>query len=265
MASLGTQAIFIHPTEAVHGDMGAITSKDLILAVSHSGNSEELLRLLESVKKWLEVDVIAIAGRCGSAIDHFATVILDTGITTEACALGLAPTSSSTAALAVGDALAVCASLARGVRVHDFARRHPFGSLGRQLYIQVKEIMRGDYPKVHADMSLDKVLNQITQGGLGLVIVDLEKGDKGIITDGDIRRTVQSCPDWATKKARDVVSSSPVHVHEDACAFDALALMESKKITSLVVVDNQGYVIGVTHIHDILSPISQRLQADTAG
>jgi arabinose-5-phosphate isomerase len=261
MSSLGTPAIFMHPTEAVHGDMGGLASGDLIVAVSHSGSSEELLAFLEPVKTWLGLHVIAITGRRGGAIDNFATVVLETAVTEEACSLGLAPTSSSTAALALGDALAVCASRVKGVGAHNFARWHPSGSLGRRLYVRVKAIMHKDYATVHADALLDVVAQKITQGGLGLVIVRQGGERVGIITDGDIRRAVQTHSDWATKRARDIMSSSPYRIEETALALDALALMESKKITSLIVTDAKGRIQGVAHLHDILSPASLRLQS----
>lgn len=261
MSSLGTPAIFMHPTEAVHGDMGVLASGDLIIAVSHSGSSEELLAFLEPVGTWLGLNVIALTGRRGGPIDHFATVVLETGVAEEACSLGLAPTTSSTAALALGDALAVCASQVKGVGAHNFARWHPSGALGRRLYVRVKELMRRDYAVVQADACLDVVVQKITQGGLGLVIVTEENQGEGIITDGDIRRAVQNHPDWATKRARDIMSRSPHRIAEHALAFDALALMESKRITSLVVTDAQGRIQGVAHVHDILAPASLRLQA----
>jgi len=259
MSSLGTPALFLHPTEAVHGDMGALASTDLILAVSHSGNSEELLAFLEPVATGFGLKIIAIIGRRGGAVDNFATIVLETGVTEEACALGLAPTSSSTATLALGDALAVCASRLKGIGAHHFARWHPSGSLGRRLYVQVKDIMRQNYTRVHADASLNVVVEKITQGGLGLVIVEQEDGGEGIVTDGDIRRAVQTHSDWATKRAHDIMSTSPHRIQENALAFDALALMESKKITSLVVFDAEGRMVGVVHLHDLLSSASLRL------
>lgn len=261
MSSLGTPALFMHPTEAVHGDMGSLASEDLIVAVSHSGNSEELLAFLEPVKTWLGLNVIAITGRRGGALDNFATVVLETAVTEEACSLGLAPTSSSTAALALGDALAVCASQVKGVGAHNFARWHPSGSLGRRLYVRVKEIMHKDYPTVGVEALLDVVVEKITQGGLGLVIVRQGGERVGIITDGDIRRAVQAHSDWAAKRARDIMSIAPHRIEENALALDALALMESKKITSLVVTDAAGRIQGVAHLHDILSPASLRLQS----
>jgi arabinose-5-phosphate isomerase len=265
MSSLGVPAIFMHPTEAVHGDMGALAANDLLVAVSHSGNSEELLAFLEPVGAWLGLSVIAITGRRGGSIDNFSTVVLETGVAEEACALGLAPTSSSTAALALGDALAVCASQVRGVGASQFARWHPSGSLGRRLYVRVKEIMRKDYTTVGVDASLDIVVRKITQGGLGLVIVRQEGEREGIITDGDVRRAVLSHPDWATKRARDIMSSSPYCIEENALALDALALMESRKITSLIVTNVEGRIQGVAHLHDILSSASLRLQSGAAN
>jgi arabinose-5-phosphate isomerase len=260
MSSLGIRALFVHPTEAVHGDMGVLAPDDLILALSHSGNSEELLAFLEPVGTWLGLSVIALVGRAGGAIDNFSTVTLETGVSDEACALGLAPTTSSTATLALGDALAVCASKMKGVRPHDFARWHPSGSLGQRLYVRVKDLLHRHYASVDADALLDSVIRQISQGGLGVVLVDLGSAGRGIITDGDIRRAVQMHADWETKQAREIMSSPPCVIQEDALAFDALALMESKRITSLVVVDSEDQVTGIVHLHDILSSVSSRVR-----
>lgn len=264
MSSLGVPALFVHPTEAVHGDMGVLSPDDVILALSHSGNSEELLAFLEPVGTWLGLNVIALVGNSGGTISNFSTVVLETGVAMEACALGLAPTSSSTATLALGDALAVCASKMKGVRPQDFAKWHPSGSLGRRLYVRVKDAMHRNYACVDAETALGSVVQQITQGGLGVVLVEVRNAERGIITDGDIRRAVQSYPDWATKKACEVMSSPPCCIQEEALAFDALALMESKKITSLVVVDAEDNVTGIAHLHDILSSASSRLHLDEA-
>lgn len=264
MSSLGIRALFLHPTEAVHGDMGVLAPDDLILALSHSGKSDELLAFLEPVGTWLGLSVIALVGRTGGAIDNFSTVILETGVADEACMLGLAPTTSSTAALALGDALAVCASKMKGIRPPDFARRHPSGSLGQRLYIRVKDVMHRHYASVAADALLGAVVQQITLGGLGVALVDVGSRERGIITDGDIRRAVQTHADWATKQAREIMSSPPCSIQEEALAFDALALMESKKITSLVAVDSEEHVTGIVHLHDILSPASSRMRKETA-
>lgn len=264
MSSLGIRALFLHPTEAVHGDMGALASGDLILALSHSGNSEELLAFLEPVGTWLGLSVIALVGRAGGAVDNFSTVTLETGVSDEACALGLAPTTSSTATLALGDALAVCASKMKGIRPHDFARWHPSGSLGQRLYVRVKDLMHRDYASVDADELLSSVVHKITEGGLGVVLVDLGSAGRGIITDGDIRRAVQTYTDWEIKRAREIMSSPPCAIQEAALAFDALALMESKRITSLAVVDSDERVVGIAHLHDILSSASSRLRPKEA-
>jgi arabinose-5-phosphate isomerase len=244
--------------------MGVLAPGDLILALSHSGNSEELLAFLEPLGTWLGLNVIALVGRAGGAVDNFSTVILETGVADEACVLGLAPTTSSTATLALGDALAVCASKLKGIRPQDFARWHPSGSLGQRLYVRVKDLMHRHYASVEEETSLGVVVHQITQGGLGVVLVDLGNAGRGVITDGDIRRAVQSHADWATKKAREIMSSPPCCIHEEALAFDALALMESKKITSLVVVDTEDRVTGIAHLHDILSAASSRVQPNAA-
>lgn len=253
LSSLGVPSVFVHPTEGVHGDLGIITSDDIIIGISHSGNTEELLSFLLAARLRLGAQLIAVVGRRGGSIDGLADIVIETGVTEEACLLGLAPTTSSTAALALGDALAVAVSRMRGVQPKDFAALHPAGELGRRLYTPVAAIMRTDFPKADAEQTLREVVPQITAGGLGLVIVQDRKNSRiGIITDGDVRRAVQKGSDWPERKAGEVMSSPPRSIGIEALSFDALTEMESRKITSLVVLDGHGTLCGVVHIHDIL-------------
>jgi arabinose-5-phosphate isomerase len=253
LSSLGMPALFIHPTEGVHGDLGILAPDDLIIGISHSGNTEELLSLLLTVKLRFHTPLIAIVGLRGGRIDGLADIVLETGVVEEACALGLAPTTSSTAALALSDALAVAASQLKGVRPQDFAILHPAGALGQTLYTPVAAIMHCDFPRVEAEQPLREVVPYITAGGLGLVAVEDKKHTRiGIITDGDIRRIVQEGNGWPEVQAGTVMSSPPKSITIDALSMDALTKMEREKITSLVVLDNQGALCGVVHIHDIL-------------
>jgi arabinose-5-phosphate isomerase len=253
LASLSIPAIFIHPIEGLHGDLGMLAPDDLIIGISHSGNTEELLSFSLTAKLRFQVQLIAIVGVRGGSLAGLADIVLETGVEEEACALGLAPTTSSTAALALGDALAVAVSRLRSVQPKDFAVLHPAGELGRRLYTPIAAIMRRDFPTVDAEQPLRDVVPYMTAGGIGLVAVaDRKKARIGIVTDGDVRRTVQRGNSWLDLKAGAVMSSPPKAIGIEALSMDALAKMESEKITSLVVLDDQGAVCGIVHIHDIL-------------
>jgi arabinose-5-phosphate isomerase len=253
LASLSIPAMFIHPIEGMHGDLGMLAADDLIVGISHSGNTEELLSFMLTAKLRFHAQLIAIVGVRGGSLDGLADIVLETGVVEEACALGLAPTTSSTAALALGDALAVAVSRLKGVQAKDFAALHPAGELGRRLYTPIAAIMRQDFPTVDAEQALREVVSQMTAGGLGMVVVqDNKHGRLGIVTDGDVRRTVQRSNNWLDLQAGEVMSSPPKAIGIEALSMDALAKMESEKITSLVVLDGQGTVCGLVHIHDIL-------------
>jgi arabinose-5-phosphate isomerase len=253
LSSLSIPAVFIHPTEGLHGDLGMLASDDLIIGISHSGNTEELLSFLLTAKLRFQAQLIAIVGSRGGSLDGLADIVLETGVVEEACALGLAPTTSSTAALALGDALAVAVSRLKGVQPKDFAVLHPAGELGRRLYTPIAAIMRRDFPTVDAGQPLREVVLHMTSGGIGLVVVeDRHHGRIGIITDGDVRRGVQHGDRWLELKAGEVMSSPPKAIGVEALSMDALAKMEGEKITSLVVLDGSGAVCGIVHIHDIL-------------
>jgi arabinose-5-phosphate isomerase len=253
LASLSIPAIFIHPTEGLHGDLGMLATDDVIIGVSHSGNTEELLSFLLAAKLRFQAQLIAIVGVRGGSLDGLADIVLETSVMEEACALGLAPTTSSIAAMALGDALVVAVSRLKGVQPKDFAVLHPSGELGRRLYTPIAAIMRRDFPTVDVGLTLREIVPQMTAGGLGMVAVeDRENARIGIITDGDVRRTVQRGNGWPDLRAGEVMSSPPRTIGVDALSMDALTKMETERITSLVVLDDQGGVCGLVHIHDIL-------------
>ncbi len=253
LSSLGRPSFFVHPTEGVHGDLGMLRSDDLLISVSQSGSTNELVSFLTVAKTRFNVPVIAIVGENGGNLERWADIVLATGAVEEACALGLAPTTSSTAALALGDALAVAVSRLMGLEAKDFAALHPAGALGHRLYAPVEKLMRREFPRVDAGRTLREISPLITQGGIGLAVVeDKETGRLGVVTDGDIRRAVQKGPAGLDQKARDVMSASPKSVGLKTLGMDALMEMERSRITSLVVLDEQGRLAGVLHIHDIL-------------
>ncbi|MBI4396953.1 MAG: KpsF/GutQ family sugar-phosphate isomerase [Elusimicrobia bacterium] len=253
LASLGRSAFYVHPTEGVHGDLGMLQSGDLLIAISHSGNTSELMSFLLVAKKYHRVPIIAIVGGTGGGLGRLADLILTTGVEEEACVLGLAPTTSSTAALALGDALAVTVSRLMKLQAKDFAALHPAGSLGGRLYAPVAQLMRHEFPRARADQSLKEIAPLISAGGLGLIVVqDGKRSRFGIITDGDIRRAAQAGSARLEKKAGDVMSSPPKTIDVKSLGVDALMRMENSKITSLVVTDGHRRPVGVLHIHDIL-------------
>jgi arabinose-5-phosphate isomerase len=255
-SSLGIPAFFVHPTEGVHGDLGTLMPDDLVLVISHSGNSDELIPFLQVAKRRLRVPIIAIVGTRGGSVDSLAGIVLETGVKEEACALKLAPTTSSTAALALCDALAVVASGLKGIQAKDFAALHPAGSLGKRLYTPVARLMHVNFPKVGPEQTLKEIMPRMSggEGGiLGLVVVeDKEHGRIGIITDGDIRRVAQANNGSLERKAGEAMSTPPRTIGVDALGVDALTKMEEERITSLVVVDTKDNLVGVVHIHDIL-------------
>ena len=252
LASTGTPAFFMHPAEASHGDLGMITSQDLLLAVSLSGETREVVTILPVVKR-MGARLLAMTGNPNSTIAQAADVHLDISVAEEACPLNLAPTASTTATLAMGDALAVALLKNRGFTAEDFARSHPSGSLGRRLLLRVSDVMRtGDrVPAVSADVTLRDALLEMTDKGLGMTaIVDSGNGILGIYTDGDLRRTLDSGADIRTTIIRDVMQSSCKTTSADVLAAEALHILEENKITSLLVAeDNQ--LVGALNIHDL--------------
>jgi arabinose-5-phosphate isomerase len=254
LASTGTPAFFIHPSEAKHGDIGMITSQDVVLALSNSGETEEITALLSSLKN-LQVPLISMTGKPHSALAKAAAVNLNVAVEKEACPLGLAPTSSTTAALVMGDALAVALLQMRGFTENDFARSHPGGTLGRKLLMTVEEIMhQGDaIPRVSPEMALKDALIEITHKKLGMTTIVNEKGVlEGIFTDGDLRRALDCKADIHITPISTLMTASPKTIPPSLLVTEALAVMESFKITALVVTNDQHHPIGILHIHDIL-------------
>jgi len=254
LSSTGTPAFFLHPSDAVHGDLGVLTSDDVVVALSYSGATEELIRILQTAKQ-LGARLIAITGDRASALATGADVALDCEVSAEACPLGLAPTASTTAALALGDALAMSVLVAKGFRIEDFAKLHPGGRLGRQL-MRVEQLMHaGDLaPTVAPSAKMPEVIYEMSRKGLGMTCV-IGDGRRllGIITDGDLRRHMSRTDNLLALSASDVMTPQPTTISRDLLAAEALHVMEGgpRKITSVVVVDASGSVEGVIHIHDL--------------
>jgi len=253
-ASTGSPAFFIHPSEAKHGDMGMITKKDVLLAISNSGESEEIVSILPFLKR-LDVPLIALTGKPHSTLAKAATVHIDVSVKKEACPLGLAPTSSTTAALVMGDALAMALLEKRGFTEEDFALSHPGGTLGRRLLLRVNDVMHkeNEIPKVAKQATLKEALMEMTQKKLGMTTIVNENDELlGIFTDGDLRRTLDKHLDLQATGIADVMSKNPKTISKTMLAAEALAILETYKITSLIVIDEQRHPIGIIHIHDIL-------------
>jgi len=254
LASTGTPAFFVHPGEASHGDVGMITRDDAVLALSNSGETDEILVIVPVIKR-LGVPLIAFTGNSVSALARVAAVHLDIGVPAEACPLNLAPTASTTAALAVGDALAVALLKARGFTEEDFARSHPAGTLGRRLLLHVKDVMRmgTDVPKVFAHTTLAEGLLEMTRKGLGMTaIVDAADHAIGVFTDGDLRRALDRAADLRATRMDEVMTRHAKTIRATNLAAEAVHLMETHRITALVVVDSNDIVVGALNVHDLL-------------
>ena len=251
-SSTGTSAFFLHPAEAIHGDLGAIRDDDVVLALSHSGETEELIRLFESIRR-IGARLIAITGSPRSTLARAADVTLDCSIAEEACPMNLVPTASTTAALALGDALAMTVLVEKGFKPEDFASLHPGGKLGKKL-MRVEQLMSaGDaLPVVQLHTAMKDVIYEMSRKALGMTSV-VEKDGRlaGIITDGDLRRKMATTPNILDLTARDVMTVNPVAIPQTTMAAEALALMEQRKITSIVVIDGERRVAGVVHLHDL--------------
>jgi arabinose-5-phosphate isomerase len=253
LASTGTPSFFVHPGEASHGDLGMITRDDVVLALSNSGETAEILTILPVIKR-LGVPLIAFTGNSDSPLARIATVHLDIRVPAEACPLNLAPTASTTAALAVGDALAVALLKARGFTEEDFARSHPAGTLGRRL-VYVQDLMRtgADVPTVRADATLAQGLMEVTSKRLGMTaIVDDSMHVLGVFTDGDLRRALDASVDLQATRMDKVMSRNPKSALPKMLAAEAVHLMETHSITSLVVLDTDGRLVGALNVHDLL-------------
>lgn len=254
LASTGTPSFFVHPGEASHGDLGMITATDVVLAISNSGETPEILTILPLIKR-LGVPLIAMTGRPGSTLATAADAHLDVGVDKEACPLNLAPTASTTATLAMGDAMAVALLNCRGFTREDFALSHPGGQLGRRLLLHVRDIMRtGDrVPRVSPGLAVSEGLFEISRKGLGMTaVVDAQDRVLGIYTDGDLRRTLDARRDLTTTPIHEVMTRNVKTVHGAMLAAEAVRLMETHAITALLVVDNDGHLIGAFNVHDLL-------------
>jgi arabinose-5-phosphate isomerase len=251
LASTGTPAFFLHPAEAVHGDLGVIQGDDVIVALSNSGETHELLRLVETIKR-LGARLIAICGNSTSTLVEAADVALDCHVSEEACPLNLVPTASTTAALALGDALAMTLLVARGFKEEDFANLHPGGKIGKRL-MRVEQVMAtGDtVPSVTPSTPMREVVQQITSKGLGMTCVVEADRLAGVITDGDLRRHMSASVDLLGRTAADIMTRNPVTIARGTLAVEVLNVFEQRKITSIVVVDGRGRVEGVVHLHDL--------------
>ena len=253
-ASTGTPAFFMHPAEASHGDLGMITAGDIVIALSNSGESDEILAIVPPLKR-LGASIIAITGNDDSTLAKASDIHLSAHVSKEACPLGLAPTSSTTLALALGDALALCVLDQRDFTAEDFARSHPGGSLGRRLLIHVNDLMRTgeQVPKVSLNASLSEGLLEMTRKGLGLTaVVDSQNLPIGIFTDGDLRRAFERKVDVAQSGIKDVMHQNPLTIHESKLAIEAVEIMEQHKINALLVTDDKGILVGALNMHDLL-------------
>ncbi|MDX8386560.1 MAG: KpsF/GutQ family sugar-phosphate isomerase [Gallionella sp.] len=254
MSSTGTPAYFVHPGEASHGDLGMITSEDVIIALSYSGESQELMTIVPIIKRQ-GAKLISMTGNSASNLALVADVHLNAAVDQEACPMNLAPTASTTAALALGDALAVALLDAKGFGAEDFARSHPGGSLGRRLLTHVRDIMRSGerVPMVLEDAMLTDAILEISKKGVGMTaIVDSNKHVLGIYTDGDLRRTLAQKQDFNTTTVREVMSANPRHINPDALAAEAVQAMEEFNISQILVVDEQNKLVGALNMHDLL-------------
>jgi len=254
LASTGTPAFFLHPAEAGHGDLGMITRSDVVLAISNSGETPELVLLLPQLKR-LAVPLIVMTGAPGSTLGKAANVVLDVSVPEEACPLNLAPTASTTATLAMGDALSVAMLEARGFTEKDFAHSHPGGSLGRRLLLHVEDLMHkgADVPRVHVDTPLREGLLEMSRKKLGMtVVVDDNERILGVFTDGDLRRALDHAPvDVRTTPMSAVMTPNPKHITPRELAAEAVHLMEKYAITALPVADEHGKLIGALNVHDL--------------
>jgi len=254
LASTGTPAFFVHPGEASHGDLGMITADDVIIAISNSGHSAEIITLLPLLKR-MGVPLISMTGDAHSTLAQAADASLDISVEYEACPLDLAPTSSTTVTLVMGDALAVALLEARGFTAEDFAFSHPGGTLGRRLLLKVGDIMhsKDELPRVDQNLPLSQALVEMTNKGLGITtVIDADGALVGVFTDGDLRRTVDQKIDLSTATMQSVMNAHPLTIHSNMLAAEALGLMEAKAVTALVVSNKNQQPVGVIHMHDLL-------------
>jgi arabinose-5-phosphate isomerase len=254
LSSTGTPAFFVHPAEASHGDLGMITSHDVVLAISNSGEADELTTLLPHLRR-MSIPIIAMTGNPSSTLGQYANYHISTRVDHEACPLNLAPTASTAAQLAMGDALAVACLESKGFKASDFAASHPGGTLGRKLLTRVSDIMRtgAAIPIVNSDTSLLEMMEIMSHSGLGLaVLTDAQKYPIGIFTDGDLRRELSLGNDFVHRSIDLIMRKRPKTIHEFSLAIDAIAIMESERITSILAVSDAGQLVGVLNSNDLL-------------
>lgn len=254
LASTGTPALFVHPAEAHHGDLGMVQPGDVVLAISNSGESEELTGLLPVLKRQ-GVTLIAMTGKPTSALARHADIVLDSAVAQEACPLNLAPTASTTTQMALGDALAVVLLDARGFKAEDFARSHPGGSLGRKLLTHLRDVMRsGDaVPRVAPEAGFGEVMSEMSRKGLGATaVVDAAGALLGVFTDGDLRRKIEAGTDLRSLNARALMTPQPRTIRDDVLAAEAVALMETHRINTLLVTDASGLLVGAVSTNDLM-------------
>jgi arabinose-5-phosphate isomerase len=252
LSSTGTAAVFLHPAEAIHGDLGVVQAGDVVVALSRSGETEELVRLLEAIRR-IGARLISITGQPNSTLGHAADVTLNCHVAEEACPMNLAPTASTTAALALGDALALALSRRKGFKEEHFADLHPGGRLGKKL-MRIETLMQtGDaVPRVGPDSPMPDVIHEITDKRLGMTcVVDANGRLEGVVTDGDLRRHMTPGSRLLENRAAEIMTTRPVTIGRGVLAVEALRMMEERKITSLVVVDDGRVVVGVVHLHDL--------------
>ena len=258
LSSSGTPAFFLHPADAIHGDLGVIQHGDAVLALSYSGETDELLGLLETIRR-KNASLVAVTGDPTSSLGQAADVTLNCRVNEEACPLNLVPTASTTASLALGDALAMALSVRKGFDQEAFASLHPGGKLGKRL-MRVERLMHGGdrLPCVEPETPMRDVIYEMSSKGLGMTCVAAsDRHLLGIITDGDLRRHMNSMPEFLTRAARDVMTSTPVMITGNILAVEALNVMETRRITSLVVVDGNQTILGVLHVHDLWTTTEQ--------
>ena len=254
LASTGTPALFVHPAEASHGDLGMVMPGDVVLAISNSGESDELAAILPAMRR-LGVTLVAMTGQPGSTLAQHADIVLSSAVEEEACPLNLAPTASTTAQMALGDALAVALLDARGFRPEDFARSHPGGSLGRKLLMHVNDLMRSgdDVPRVPPQAPMGELLREMTGKGLGFTaVVDAEGRPAGIFTDGDLRRLIERGADLRALTAAEVMHASPRLVQAASLAVAAAEVMEQHRVTSVLVINEHGVLVGALNSNDLM-------------
>ena len=254
LASTGTPAMFVHPAEAHHGDLGMVQPGDVVLAISNSGESEELTGLLPVLKRQ-GVTLLAMTGKPTSSLARHADIVLDSAVAQEACPLNLAPTASTTAQMALGDALAVVLLDARGFKPEDFARSHPGGSLGRKLLTHLTDVMRSGeaVPRVAPEAPFGDVMREMSAKGLGATAVVAADGTVlGVFTDGDLRRKIEAGVELRSTTARELMTPSPQTIREDVLAAEAVALMEARRINTLLVVDAAGVLVGAVSTNDLM-------------